>query len=103
MLPYLREHFGNPSSGHAFGRRALQGVERAREQIAALLNCNSDEIFFTCGGTEANNWAIRGTAEAAEQPATIVTSAIEHPATAGACAWLERRGWRIVRLPVNDH
>jgi cysteine desulfurase len=103
MLPYLREHFGNPSSGHAFGRRARQGVERAREQIAALLNCSSEEIVFTCGGTEANNWAIRGTAEAAEQPATIVTSAIEHPATASACAWLERRGWRIVRLPVNDH
>ena len=102
MLPFLREHFGNPSSGHVFGRRARQAVERAREQVAALLNCNTDEIVFTSGGTEANNWVIRGTAEAAEQPRTIVTSTIEHPATANACAWLELRGWRIVRLPVNN-
>ena len=102
MLPYLRQHFGNPSSGHVFGRRARQGVERAREQVAALLNCNTDEIVFTSGGTEANNWAIRGVAEATGRPKTIVTSAIEHPATANACAWLERRGWRIVRLSVND-
>jgi cysteine desulfurase len=102
MLPYLRQHFGNPSSGHTYGRHARQGVERAREQVGALLNCNTDEIVFTSGGTEANNWAIRGTAEAAEGPRTIVTSTIEHPATANTCAWLERRGWRIVRLPVND-
>ncbi|HQZ39855.1 MAG TPA: aminotransferase class V-fold PLP-dependent enzyme, partial [Vicinamibacterales bacterium] len=59
MLPYLREHFGNPSSGHVYGIRARQAVTRAREQVAALLGCAADEVAFTSGGTEANNLAIR--------------------------------------------
>lgn len=61
MLPYLREHFGNPSSGHVFGRRARDGVTRAREQVAALLGSSPDDIVFTSGGTEANNLAISST------------------------------------------
>jgi len=60
MLPYLREHFGNPSSGHAYGRRAHDAVERARKQVADLLGCTLDEIVFSSGGTESNNLAIRG-------------------------------------------
>jgi cysteine desulfurase len=64
MLPYLREHFGNPSSGHVFGRRAHAAVERARGQVATLLGCNDGEVIFTSGGTEANNLAIRGVIEA---------------------------------------
>ena len=71
MLPYLREHFGNPSSGHAFGRAARDGVEqRARQQLAALLSCEPDEIVFTSGGTEANNLAIRGVPRPARSGAT---------------------------------
>jgi cysteine desulfurase len=95
MLPYLREHFGNPSSGHLFGRRARDGVARAREQVAALLGCSPDEIVFTSGGTEANNLAIRGTTEARSDRRHVVTSVVEHPATASPCCWLERHGWRV--------
>ena len=74
MLPYLREHFGNPSSSHVFGQRARQAVERAREQVAALLSCRRDEILFTSGGTEANNLAIRGVLELSATRRHVVTS-----------------------------
>ena len=92
MLPYLREHFGNPSSGHVYGTRARDAVARAREQVAALLGCDDDEMVFTSGGTEANNLAIRGVAEAREERRHVVTTSIEHPATERPCAWLERHG-----------
>ena len=101
MLPYLREHFGNPSSGHAYGARARGAVDRARAQVAALLGCDADEVIFTSGGTEANNLAIRGVAEAATTRRGIVTTSIEHPATVRPCAWLEARGWRVVRVRVD--
>lgn len=101
MLPFLREHFGNPSSGHVYGRRALVAVMRAREQVAALLGCDADEIVFTSGGTEANNLAIRGATEARPERRHVVTSAIEHPATEQPCAWLERHGWRVTRVGVD--
>lgn len=101
MLPYLREHFGNPSSSHAYGRRAGQAVERARGQVAALLGCDVDEIIFTSGGTEANNLAIRGVTDAVDDRRHVVTTAIEHPATEQPCAWLERHGWRVSRVRVD--
>jgi cysteine desulfurase len=101
MLPYLREHFGNPSSGHVYGQRARAAVERARAQVAALLGARADEVTFTSGGTEANNLAILGAAFARPERRTIVTSAIEHPATFAACAELERRGLTVLRLPVD--
>lgn len=101
MLPYLREHFGNPSSGHPYGRRAHAAVARAREQVAALLGVDPDELLFTSGGTEANNLAIRGLAEL-HPPAAIVTTTIEHPATERPCAWLEKHGWKVTRLPVDS-
>lgn len=101
MLPYLREHFGNPSSGHAYGARARGAVDRARAQVAALLGCDADEVIFTSGGTEANNLAIRGVAEAATTRRGIVTTSIEHPATVRPCAWLEARGWRFVLVRVD--
>lgn len=102
MLPYLRQNFGNPSSSHVFGQRAHQAVEHARTQIAALLGCAPDEIIFTSGGTEANNLAIRGTMEATNR-AAIVTSAIEHPATARPCNWLEAHGNKVTRIGVDAH
>lgn len=101
MLPYLGEHFGNPSSGHVYGVRAGQAVTRARDQVAALLGCDADEVVFTSGGTEANNLAIRGVVEALDRKGSIVTSAIEHPATARPCAWLEGRGHRVVQVGVD--
>ncbi|MCY1061188.1 cysteine desulfurase family protein [Nannocystis sp. SCPEA4] len=101
MLPFLRSHFGNPSSGHVFGARAREAVARARGQVAGLLGCDEDEVLFTSGGTEANNLAIRGVAERHERPGAIVTTAIEHPATERPCAWLERQGWQVARVGVD--
>lgn len=103
MLPYLREHFGNPSSGHAYGRRSQLAISQARSQVASLLGCADDEVVFTSGGTEANNLAIRGVMEAAGQGGRVVTSVVEHPATEQPCAWLERRGTPVVRLGVDQH
>ncbi|MBZ4399264.1 MULTISPECIES: cysteine desulfurase family protein [unclassified Myxococcus] len=101
MLPYLREHFGNPSSGHAYGRRAHAALEEARRKVAALIGARPDEVFFTSGGTEANNLAIRGTAEARADRRHLLTSVIEHPATKLPCDALEWRGWRVTWLPVD--
>ena len=100
MLPYLHEHFGNPSSRHLYGRRTHDAIERARTEVAALISSDPDEIIFTSGGTEANNLAIRGaTARASRR--RIVTSTVEHPATARPASWLERQGWDIVRVGVD--
>jgi cysteine desulfurase len=102
MLPYLREHFGNPSSGHVYGQRTKEAVGRAREQVAALLACHPDEIVFTSGGTEANNLAIRGVLELSMPRRHVVTSAVEHPATARPCELLERHTVEVTRLPVDE-
>lgn len=102
MLPYLREHFGNPSSNHIYGQRAKQAITRAREQVAGLLACHPDEIIFTSGGTEANNLAIRGVIELAGDRRHVVTSTVEHPATARPCELLERHGIGVTRLPVDS-
>jgi len=101
MLPYLREHFGNPSSGHVYGRRAHDAVARARAQVAELLGCDDDEVVFTSGGTESNNLAIRGVVEARNDRRHVVTTVIEHLATERPCAWLERHGIRLTRIGVD--
>lgn len=101
MVPYLRDHFGNPSSGHAYGAQARCALARAREQVAALLGCDGEEVIFTSGGTEANNLAIRGVADARSDRRRIVTTVIEHPATAQPCAWLAAQGWQVVRVGVK--
>lgn len=101
MVPYLREHFGNPSSAHVYGTRTKEAVARAREQVASLLGASPDEILFTSGGTEANNLAIRGVTESLVSRPRVVTSVIEHPATARPCDWLERHGRRVTRLGVD--
>ena len=101
MLPYLREHFGNPSSSHVFGQRARAAVESARVDVAGLLECDAGEVVFTSGGTEASNLAIRGVAEARRDRRHVVTTTIEHPATAEGCAWLEAQGWRVTRANVD--
>ncbi|MDA8385280.1 MAG: cysteine desulfurase family protein [Actinomycetota bacterium] len=102
MLPYLRTAYGNPSSDHPIGRHARAAVEGAREQVAALLGASPDEIIFTSGGTESSNLAIFGTAATA--PAgrrRIITSSVEHPATASPCGRLETGGWAVTRVPVT--
>src|SRR5947209_10352947 len=103
MLPYLREHFGNPSSTHEYGKAAHDAVERAREQVAALLGAQPDEIVFTGGGSEASNHAIKGAAFArwGAKPPHVVTTAVEHPATLKPCDFLTRLGGDVTVLPVD--
>jgi cysteine desulfurase len=111
MLPYLREHFGNPSSSHVFGRTAHEAVDHARQQVAELLGARADEIVFTGGGSEASNQALKGVVFAKlrglfgrwARGAHIVTSAVEHPATLQPCEYLRRLGCKITILPVDRH
>ena len=103
MLPYLRGGFGNPSSTHPYGREAHQAVDRARQQVADLLNAAPTEIVFTSGGTESNNTVIKGVAEKYQDRGKhIIVSAIEHPAILEPCRWLATRGYSITILPVDD-
>jgi cysteine desulfurase len=104
MSRSLTGNFGNPSSVHGFGQRARAAVDRARREVAALINARPNEIIFTSGGTEANNLAIRGICEASvAHRRHIVTSAIEHPSVRGVCSALEQRGWEVTRLPVYEN
>ncbi len=104
MLPYLTEHHGNPSSIHASGRRARQGLDEARETIARALNAKPREIVFTSGGTEADNLAIKGVAWAASARGRhVVTSSVEHKAVLHACQVLERQGFQVTYLPVDRY
>lgn len=101
--PFLTECFANPASIHAPGRRAALAVIAAREQCAQALGALPEEIFFTSGGTESDNWAVFSAAARDPQKRRIVTSAIEHPAVLSACAELERRGYEITRvLPDSE-
>lgn len=96
--------FGNPSSIHSFGRSARGAVEKARRDVANLLGARPEEIFFTSGGSESDNWAIKGMAfalRAAGRPCGIVTTAIEHPAVLQTCAWLVQQGFSVQYLPVD--
>lgn len=103
MVPYLYEHFGNPSSSHPYGATTKRAVETARAQVAALLGCQPTEVIFTSGGTESNNTAIKGVALAhRERGNHIITSAVEHPAVVEVCRWLETQGFRITVLPVDE-
>lgn len=102
MLPCIREHFGNPSSAHAYGVKARAIVEKARGQVAALLNCGPGEVLFTSGGTESNNHAIKGAARALRGKGNhLVTSAVEHPAVTEVCASLSAEGFEVSVIPVD--
>jgi cysteine desulfurase len=100
MLPYFSEHFGNPSSVHAFGRDARDGMETARERIAGFLKVSKDEVVFTSGGTESDNLAIKGIA-AAKRSGHIITSQIEHHAVLRTVQTLEEQGFTATYLPVD--
>ncbi len=105
MIPYLTTCYGNPSSIHAEGREARRAVERARRQVSAALNAASpQEIYFTAGGSESDNWAIKGTAFALRGKGNhIITTAIEHHAVLHTCAWLEKQGFSVTYLPVDEY
>jgi len=101
MLPYLRAEFGNPSSAHALGRRAHDAIEKARNEVAALIGASPDEIIFTSGGTEASNIAIRGGGTTRPRRRAVVTTNIEHPATDACCALLKRGGHPVRRVATK--
>jgi len=101
MLPYFSETFGNPSSVHAFGREAREGLDTARERIAGFLKVKPDEIVFTSGGTESDNFGIKGLA-AARGRGHIITSRIEHHAVLRTCETLESQGFSVTYVPVDS-
>jgi len=101
MIPYLKEQYGNPSSIHRYGRQAHKAIEKARTQIANLINADPSEILFTSGGTESNNTALYGIAK--KNPSSrIITSSIEHDAILEPCKRLEKDGFDLVYLPVDN-
>jgi len=104
MLPYFTEIFGNPSSIHSTGRDAHRAVDAARKQVAAAINAQPNEIYFTAGGSESDNWAIKGIAFAKKEKGNhIITSSIEHHAVLHTCEWLEKQGFEVTYLPVDEY
>ena len=104
MMPYLTDYFGNASSFHSFGREAKEALDKARSQVASLINANPNEIYFTAGGTESDNWAIEGVAFAHKNKGNhIITSKIEHHGVLHPCEYLEKHhGFEVTYLDVDS-
>ncbi|WP_321515471.1 cysteine desulfurase family protein [Marinifilum fragile] len=103
MQPYLFEYFGNPSSSHWYGQQTKKAVEQARERMAKLLNCKNEEVVFTSGGSESNNYALKGYAfQNKDRGRHIITTKIEHPAIIEVCKYLEQEGFEVSYLPVDE-
>lgn len=103
MLPFIREHYGNPSSGHSTGQTAHQALETARASVASLIGAATEEITFTSGGTESSNQVIKGVAQLRESGGKhFVTTAVEHPATLNPMSWLERAGYTRTEVSVDE-
>ena len=103
MLPYFTETYGNASSIHGTGRDARRALEESRRKVAEVLNCKPQEVYFTSGGSESDNWAIKGTAFANRKKGNhIITSAIEHHAVLHTCQWLEKQGFTVTYVPVDE-
>ena len=104
MLPFYDEVFGNPSTIYYYGREAHKALDHARQQVAAAIGADKDEIYFTSCGTESDNWAIKGAAFAHQKKGNhIITSAIEHHAVLHTCGWLEKHGFEVTYLPVDEY
>ena len=102
MMPYFTQFYGNASSIHSFGRDARRALENARRQVASALNCEPREIYFTAGGSESDNWAIRCALQS--RPGKhIITSAIEHHAVLHTCEYMEKQGYEVTYLPVDEY
>lgn len=103
MLPCFHHNFGNPSSGHWYGEQARKAVVEGRRKVASLLGCDASEIVFTGGGSEANNYAIKGVASASRHRGNhIITSSVEHPAVTNPCRHLQAQGFEVTWLPVDE-
>ena len=104
MLPYLKESYGNPSSIYSLGHESREAIELSRNKVAKALNAQSNEIFFTSGGSESDNWAIKGIAFANQDKGKhIITTNIEHHAVLNTCKYLEKYGFEITYLPVKSN
>lgn len=104
MLPYFTEKFGNPSSVYEFAAQNKKAVNDSRETIAKALNCNMEDIYFTAGGTESDNWALKATVDAyASKGNHIITSKIEHHAVLHTCEWLEKHGYEVSYIDVDEN
>jgi len=104
MLPFLSEHFGNPSSPYMYGVQTKEAVEDARQRVSSLLNCDPSEVVFTSGGTESNNYAVKGVALFNKKKGNhIITTQIEHPAVLEVCRNLEKNGFEVTYLPVDEY
>lgn len=102
MQPYLTELFGNPSSAHALGRKMKEAVEHSREQVASLIGADSGDIVFTSCGSESDNWAIRGALSTQPDKRHIITTQVEHEAVRNLCALLEKEGYEVTWLDVDE-
>lgn len=103
MLPFFENEYGNPSSMYTLGRRAKRAIESARQNVANLINANNNEIYFTSGGSESDNTALKGIANSYKEKGNhIITSKIEHPAVLNTCKNLEKQGFEITYLDVNE-
>jgi len=102
MLPYLREQYGNASSRHEYGRAARRAVDAARQQVAAAVGAHPTEVLFTSGGSEANNLFLKGAAAAFRKAGVLAVSAIEHPCVRNTARQLERQGWQVFELAVDE-
>jgi cysteine desulfurase len=103
MLPWFTEEYGNPSTVYSLGLTAAQAVQNARESIAERLGADPEELYFTSGGTESDDWAILGTAEAQQKKGRhLITSAVEHHAVLESMEYLEKHGYEITRIPVDS-
>ena len=104
MLPYFQENYGNPSAVYGFAAESKQAVDVARKQTADLIGAKTEEIYFTGGGSESDNWALKAAAEAyGDKGKHIITSKIEHHAILHTCAYLERHGFEVTYLNVDEN
>ncbi len=103
MLPYLKENYGNASSIYKLGREARKAIEETREKVAKILNCKPSEVYFTAGGSESDNTAIKGIAHSYKNRGNhIITSKIEHPAVLESCKELENEGFEVTYISVDE-
>ena len=104
MLPYFTEYYGNASSVYEIARNSKKAIDEAREKVAKALNAETNEIFFTAGGSESDNWALKGVAEALSDKGNhIITTSIEHHAILHTCEYLQTKGFEVTYLPVDEY